>query len=205
VRSKGTMNYGSEILARTVDELMRLPGIGRKTAQRLAFHLLKAPKEEARALADAIIDLKDKVRFCSRCFNASENELCSVCANPGRDPSLLCIVEETNDLLAIERTAEFKGLYHVLQGHLSPLDGIGPDDLRIQELMLRLEQTDVREMIVATNPNAEGEATALYLMKLVKPLGIRVTRIARGLPVGSDLEFSDEVTLARALEGRLEL
>ncbi|HTY08045.1 MAG TPA: recombination mediator RecR [Candidatus Edwardsbacteria bacterium] len=199
------MNYGSEILSRTVDELMKLPGIGRKTAQRLAFYLLKIPKEDAQALATAIIELKDKVRFCARCFNASERELCSICANGGRDTATLCVVEETNDLLAIEKTAEFKGVYHVLQGHLSPLDGIGPDDLRIQELMQRLEKVEVREMIMATNPNAEGEATALYLMKLVKPLGIKVTRIARGLPVGSDLEFSDEVTLGRALAGRQEM
>ncbi len=199
------MNYGSEILSRTVDELMKLPGIGRKTAQRLAFHLLKVPKEEAQALATVIIELKDKVRFCRQCFNASEHDLCSICANGGRDGATLCVVEETNDLLAIEKTSEFKGLYHVLQGHLSPLDGIGPDDLRIQELMQRLEKTEVREMIMATNPNAEGEATALYLMKLVKPLGIKVTRIARGLPVGSDLEFSDEVTLGRALAGRQEM
>jgi recombination protein RecR len=199
------MNYGSEILSRTVDELMKLPGIGRKTAQRMAFYLLKIPKEDAQALATAIIELKDKVRFCAQCFNASENELCSICANPGRDAATLCVVEESNDLMAIERTSEFKGLYHVLQGHLSPLDGIGPDDLRIRELMLRLEKAEAREMIVATNPNAEGEATALYLMKLVKPLGTKVTRIARGLPVGSDLEFSDEVTLGRALAGRQEM
>ncbi|MDI6740397.1 MAG: recombination mediator RecR [Candidatus Edwardsbacteria bacterium] len=199
------MNYGSEILSRTVEELMKLPGIGRKTAQRMAFYLLKVPKEDAQALATAIIELKDKVRFCAQCFNASENELCSICANAGRDGALLCVVEETNDLLAIEKTAEYKGLYHVLQGHLSPLDGIGPDDLRIQELMQRLEKVEVKEMIMATNPNAEGEATALYLMKLVKPLGIKVTRIARGLPVGSDLEFSDEVTLSRALAGRQEM
>lgn len=199
------MNYGSEILSRTVDELMKLPGIGRKTAQRLAFHLLKAPKEDAQALAAAITDLKEKVRFCSQCFNASERELCAICANPGRDAATLCVVEESSDLMAIERTAEFKGLYHVLQGRLAPLDGVGPDDIRVRELMQRLERTEVRELIVATNPNAEGEATALYLMKLVKPLGIRVTRIARGLPVGSDLEFSDEVTLARALAGRQEM
>ncbi|MRR09225.1 recombination protein RecR [bacterium] len=199
------MNYGSEILSRTVDELMKLPGIGRKTAQRLAFHLLKAPKEDAQALAAAITDLKEKVRFCAQCFNASERELCAICANPGRDAATLCVVEESSDLMAIERTAEFKGLYHVLQGRLAPLDGVGPDDIRVRELMQRLERTEVRELIVATNPNAEGEATALYLMKLVKPLGIRVTRIARGLPVGSDLEFSDEVTLARALAGRQEM
>lgn len=199
------MHYGSEILSRTIEELMKLPGIGRKTAQRLAFYLLKSSREDAVALAEAIVQLKDKVRFCAQCFNASEHDLCSVCRDPRRDPSVLCVVEETNDLLAIERTAEFKGLYHVLQGHLSPLDGIGPDDLRIRELMQRLERTETGEIIIATNPNAEGEATALYLMRLIKPLGIRVTRIARGLPVGSDLEFSDEVTLGRALIGRQEM
>lgn len=184
---------------------MKLPGIGRKTAQRLAFYLLKSSKEDAVALANAIVELKEKVRFCVQCYNASENDLCTICRDVKREPSLLCVVEETNDLLAIEKTSEFKGLYHVLQGHLSPLDGIGPDDLRIRELMVRLEKTEVSEMIIATNPNAEGEATALYLMKLVKPLGIKVTRIARGLPVGSDLEFSDEVTLSRALTGRQEM
>ena len=199
------MQYSSEILSRTVDELMKLPGIGRKTAQRLAFYLLKSPREEAVALAQSIIELKDKVRFCRECFNATEDELCPVCRDAGRDRGLVCIIEETNDLLAIERTSEFRGLYHVLQGHLSPLDGIGPDDIRVRELMERLERLQVREVIVATNPNAEGEATALYLMKLIKPLGIKVTRIARGLPVGSDLEFSDEVTLGRALAGRQEM
>jgi len=199
------MHYGSEILSRTIEELMKLPGIGRKTAQRLAFYLLKSSKEDAVALANAIVELKEKVRFCVQCYNASENDLCSICRDVKRKPLLICVVEETNDLLAIERTSEFRGLYHVLQGHLSPLDGIGPDDLRIRELMVRLEKTEVSEMIIATNPNAEGEATALYLMKLVKPLGIKVTRIARGLPVGSDLEFSDEVTLSRALIGRQEM
>ena len=199
------MHYGSEILSRTIDELMKLPGIGRKTAQRLAFYLLKSSQEDAVALANAIVELKEKVRFCVQCYNASENDLCTICRDVKREPLLICVVEETNDLLAIERTSEFRGLYHVLQGHLSPLDGIGPDDLRIRELMQRLEKTEVKEMIIATNPNAEGEATALYLMKLVKPLGIKVTRIARGLPVGSDLEFSDEVTLSRALQGRQEM
>ncbi|HBE74234.1 MAG TPA: recombination protein RecR [candidate division Zixibacteria bacterium] len=199
------MQYGSPALSRTIDELMKLPGIGRKTAQRLAFHLLKSQPDEARALAQAIIELKDRVRFCRECFNATEQEVCGLCRDPKRDPAMICVVEEANDLLAVERTAEYRGLFHVLQGHLSPLDGIGPDDIRVRELMERLGRAPVREVIVATNPNAEGEATAVYLTKLIKPLGIRVTRIARGLPVGSDLEFSDEVTLARALEGRLEL
>jgi recombination protein RecR len=199
------MQYPSEALAKTIDELMKLPGIGRKTAQRLAFHLLKSTKEEAGALAAAIADLKEKVHFCRECFNASEEPLCPVCRDERRDQGLFCVVEEINDLLALERAASFRGLYHVLQGHLSPLDGIGPDELRVRELMVRLERRPVREVIVATNPNAEGEATALYLMKLVKPLGITVSRIARGLPVGSDLEFFDEVTLSRALSGRQEM
>jgi len=199
------LDYNSPALSRTIDELMKLPGIGRKTAQRLAFHLLKAQPDDARALAQAIIELKDKVRFCRECFNAAEQELCGICRDPKRDPTLICVVEEASDLLAVERTAEYRGLFHVLQGHLSPLDGIGPDDIRVRELMERLGRSSVCEVIVATNPNAEGEATAVYLTRLIKPLGIKVTRIARGLPVGSDLEFSDEVTLARALEGRLEL
>jgi len=199
------MHYGSEVLNRTIEELQKLPGIGRKTAQRLAFYLLKAPADEARALAQAIVELKEKVRFCQECFNASEQECCAICRDPGRDRAILCVVEETNDLMAIERTAEFRGLFHVLQGHLSPLDGIGPDDIRVRELMERLGRLPAAEVIIATNPNAEGEATALYLTKLIKPLGIRVTRIARGLPVGSDLEFSDEVTLTRAMEGRHEM
>ncbi len=184
---------------------MRLPGIGRKTAQRLAFHLLKASPEEARSLAQAIVELKEKVGFCHRCFNVAEQDLCDICRDPKRDGTLICVVEEPNDLLAVERTSEYHGRYHVLQGRLSPLDGIGPDELRVQELMERIGEGGVREVIVATNPNAEGEATAVYLTKLIKPLGIKVTRIARGLPVGSDLEFSDEVTLARALEGRREI
>lgn len=199
------MNYSSPSLNRTIDELMKLPGIGRKTAQRLAFHLLKSAPQEAKALAQAIVELKDKVRFCSQCFNAAEEELCPICKDAQRDQGLICVVEEASDLLAVERTAEYKGLFHVLQGHLSPLDGIGPDDIRVRELMERLGRSAAREVILATNPNAEGEATAVYLTRLIKPLGIKVTRIARGLPVGSDLEYSDEVTLARALEGRMEL
>lgn len=199
------MDHNPPALSRTIDELVKLPGIGRKTAQRLAFHLLKSTPDEARALAQAIIELKERVRFCRECFNAAEEELCGICRDPGRDQSQICVVEEPSDLLAVERTAEYRGLFHVLQGHLSPLDGVGPDDIRVRELMERLGRSEVGEVIVATNPNAEGEATAAYLTRLIKPLGIRVTRIARGLPVGSDLEFSDEVTLARALEGRMEL
>ena len=184
---------------------MRLPGIGPKTAQRLAFHLLKVPRETAVALAEAVIGLKDRTRSCSRCFNISEEELCGVCRDPRRDSQLLCVVEEVNDLLAIEKTREFRGLYHVLGGSLSPLEGRGPDRIRGKELTARLEDGEVREVILATNPNVEGEATALYLLRLLKPFPVKVTRIARGLPVGGDLEYADEVTLARALEGRREI
>ncbi len=192
-------------LATLIGELVRLPGVGPKTAQRLAFHLLKAPREEAAALAEAVIGLKDQIRTCSRCFNISETELCGVCQDPRRDPELLCVVEEVNDLLAIEKTKEFRGLYHVLGGTLSPLDGRGPEQIRGKELLGRIEAGSVREVILATNPNVEGEATSLYLLRLLKPLPIKITRIARGLPMGGDLEYADEVTLARALEGRREL
>ncbi len=188
-----------------IEQLVRLPGIGPKTAQRLAFHLLKVPREEAAALAEAILALKDKTRTCVRCYNLAEEELCPVCQDPRRDRSLLCVLEEVNDLLAIEKTREFRGLYHVLGGSLSPLDGRGPEQIRARELLARLESGEVREVILATNPNVEGEATALYLLRLLKPLSVKVTRIARGLPMGGDLEYADEATLARALEGRREL
>ena len=192
-------------LTRLVDALMRLPGVGAKTAQRLAFHLLKAPREEAFKLAEAIIEVKEKIGICNLCCNIAEGERCAICIDPGRDPGVICVVEEANDLLAIERTGEFKGLYHVLQGSLSPIDGRGPDDISARELLRRLESGEVKEVILATNPNVEGEATALYLVRLIRPFGIRVTRIAHGLPVGGDLEYADEVTLARALEGRREV
>jgi recombination protein RecR len=192
-------------LARVIEELVRLPGIGPKTAQRLAFHLLKVPRESAAALAEAIVGLKDRTRLCNRCFNIAEEELCAVCRDPRRDDQLLCVVEEVNDLLAIEKTREFRGLYHVLGGSLSPLDGRGPEQIRGKELMARLEAAGVREVILATNPNVEGEATALYLLRLLKPFQTKVTRIARGVPMGGDLEYADEVTLARALEGRREI
>jgi recombination protein RecR len=188
-----------------IDALRRLPGVGMKSAQRLAFHLLKAPEEEARALADAIVAAKEKVAICSRCFNVSEGELCQYCRDPRRDSSLLCVVEEPGDIIALERTQEFRGRYHVLGGHISPMDGIGPADLRTRELVQRLGAEEVKEVILATNPTVEGEATAIYLANLIKPLGIRCTRIASGLPVGGDLEYADEVTLGRALEGRREV
>ena len=192
-------------LAALIEHLVRLPGIGPKTAQRLAFHLLKAPREDAAALADALVALKDRTRLCQRCFNLCEAELCGICLDARRDGSLLCVVEEINDLLAIEKTREFRGLYHVLGGSLSPLDGRGPEQIRARELQARLESSDVREVILATNPNVEGEATALYLLRVLKPFPVKVTRIARGLPMGGDLEYADEATLARALEGRREI
>ncbi|HZX60622.1 MAG TPA: recombination mediator RecR [Candidatus Methylomirabilis sp.] len=192
-------------LNRLVDVLMRLPGVGAKTAQRLAFHLLKASREEAMKLAEAILEAKDKIRVCARCYNIAEEAECLVCRDPTRDAGILCVVEEANDLLAIERTGTFKGLYHVLQGTLSPIDGRGPDQITARELLDRLAPGDVKEVVLATNPNMEGEATALYLARLIAPLGVRVTRIAHGLPVGGDLEYADEVTLGRALEGRREI
>ncbi|MBC7229831.1 MAG: recombination protein RecR [Actinobacteria bacterium] len=192
-------------IARLVEELSKLPGIGQKTAQRLTFHLLKVPPEEARALAEAIVEAREKVTFCSRCFNFAQGELCEFCANPRRDPSLVCVVERPQDIVAVERTGEFRGLYHVLGGAISPIDGIGPEDLKVRELLERVRRDGVSEVIMATNPRVEGEATASYLAGLLKPLGVKVTRIASGLPVGGDLEYADEITLGRALKGRLEL
>jgi len=192
-------------LVRLIGELVRLPGIGPKSAQRLMFHLLNVSKDEALALAQAIIDLKDRTRWCTVCYNISEEDRCNICVDPGRDGSLLCVVEEANDLWAIEKTGSFKGSYHVLGGSLSPLDGRGPEQLTAKALLQRLEEEGVKEVILATNPNVEGEATAMYLSRLLKPLAVRVTRIARGLPVGGDLEYADEVTLSKALEGRREV
>jgi len=186
---------------RLANRLARLPGIGRKSATRLAFHILKLPKEEAYELADVIREVKEKVGFCSVCFNISETDPCRICADPSREKSIVCVVEETADAAAIDKVEGFKGLFHVLGGRLSPLDGIGPEDLKIRELLARINE-DVKEVIIATNPNVEGEATAIYLSGLLKPLGVKVTRIARGLPVGSDLEYADSMTLTRALEGR---
>jgi len=188
-----------------VDELARLPGIGPKSAQRLAFYLLKIESADARRLADAIVNMKDSVRFCSKCFNFSVDELCEYCVSARREASVVCVVEEAPDIVSVERTGEFRGLYHVLGGAISPIDGIGPDKLHITELLARISLDRVAEVIVATNPNVEGEATAMYLARLIVPLGIKVTRIASGLPVGGDLEYADEVTLGRALEGRREL
>jgi recombination protein RecR len=193
-------------IQRLIDELSRLPGIGPKSAQRVAFYLLKVTAEEARRLSSAIAEVKAKVRLCSICYNVTEGEVCEYCGDPRRDATTICVVQEPPDIVAIERTREFNGVYHVLQGAISPLEGIGPDDLRVAELLQRLTPTEgaprVTEIIVATNPNIEGEATAMYLARLLDPLGVRVTRLASGLPVGGDLEYADEITLGRALEGR---
>lgn len=193
------------LIDRLADEFARLPGIGRKTALRLTYHLLKAPPEEAGRLADAIVAVAEGVRACAECGNYTERERCAICASPRRDTSILCVVEEPSDINAIERTGEFRGLYHVLGGRLSPLDGIGPEELNVPTLLQRIQRAEVREVVLATNPSVEGEATALFLHKLIAPLGVRVTRIARGLPVGGDLEYADGVTIAEALHGRREL
>ncbi len=188
-----------------IDELGRLPGVGPKSAQRIAFHLLKLPDEDAFRLARSITEAKERVSFCRRCFNVCEGELCGICLDDRRDATLVCVVEEPRDVVAVEKTGEFRGRYHVLQGAISPLEGIGPDQIRVRELLTRLGTEEIAEVILCTNPNIEGEATAMYLARLLKPLGIRTTRIASGLPVGGDLEYADELTLGRALEGRREL
>jgi recombination protein RecR len=192
-------------IARLLEELERLPGIGPKSAQRIAYWLLTVEPTDAQRLADSIVEVKRTIHFCSRCFNFAEDDLCSVCADPERDQFTICVVEEPRDLAAIERTAEYRGLYHVLHGAISPIDGIGPEQLRVRELIDRLGSEEVHEVVVATNPNVEGETTALYLSRLIKPLGVKVTRIASGLPVGGDLEYADEVTLGRAMEARREM
>ena len=199
------MVYYPGPIARLLDALQKLPGVGPKTAQRLTFFLLKQPAAEVSALSEAIARLKSEIVHCGTCFNVTDEDPCRICRDPARDARALCVVEEPNDLLAMERTGEYRGRYHVLMGALSPLDGIGPEDLRVRELLARLEKEPAEEVILATNPNVEGEATAIYLAKLLKPFGLRVTRIARGLPVGGDLEYADEVTLSKALEGRREM
>ena len=185
-----------------IDQLGRLPGVGPKSAQRIAFHLLKLPTDDVNRLADALTDAKERVRFCDRCFNFAEDELCPICADPRRDSHTVCVVEESRDIIALERTGEFKGRYHVLLGVLNPIDGVGPDQLKIRELVMRLSKEDIREVIVCTNPNTEGEVTAQYLGRILKPFDITVTRPASGLPVGGDLEYADELTLGRAINGR---
>ncbi len=192
-------------LARLIDELSKMPTVGPKTAQRLAFHILRLSQAEAQALAEAILDVKQRMRTCSTCFTITDVDPCAICSNPARASGVLCVVEDPRDVIALERTREFRGRYHVLHGAISPLDGVGPDDLKIAELLDRVRAGGVGEVIVATNPRVEGEATAIYLARVLKPLGVRVTRIAHGLPVGGDLEYADEVTLARALEGRRDL
>ena len=188
-----------------IDELGRLPGVGPKSAQRIAFYLLKASKEDALRLSRSIVEVKDRISFCRRCFNVAEGELCSMCSDTRRDPSIVCVVEEPRDIVAVEKTGEYSGLYHVLQGAISPIEGIGPEQLRIRELLARIETESVSEVILCTNPNLEGEATAMYLARMLTPLGVKVTRIASGLPVGGDLEYADELTLGRALEGRRQV
>ncbi len=195
----------AEPLARLIEELSKMPTVGPKTAQRLAFYILRASPEDAARLAQAILDAKAQIHYCSVCFHITDVDPCVICTNPSRNRTLLCVVEDPRDVLAMERTREYRGLYHVLHGAISPLDGIGPDDLKIAELLSRVKTGEVSEVIVATNPRVEGEATAIYLAKILKPLGIKVTRIAHGLPVGGDLEYADEVTLAKALEGRREM
>jgi len=199
------MAFYAPPIARLLEELERLPGIGPKSAQRLAYHILRSEPEAADRLASAITEVKRSIRFCDRCFNFAESERCDICADPTRDASSICVVEEPRDVVAVERTGEFRGTYHVLQGAISPIDGVGPEQLRVRELIDRLGQESVSEVILATDPDIEGETTALYISRLVKPLGIRVTRIASGLPVGGDLEYADEVTLGRALEARHEM
>jgi len=199
------MAYYPEPVARLIEAFQKLPGVGPKTAQRMTFFLLKRPADEVNELAEALRELKTRIRYCRECFNVTEEDPCRICRDPARDARVLCVVEEPNDLLALERTGEFRGRYHVLLGALSPLDGIGPEDIKVRELLTRLDAPGIEEVILATNPSVEGEATAIYLAKLLRPLGLRVTRIARGLPVGGDLEYADEVTLSKALEGRREM
>ncbi len=196
------MSIYTPALQKLIDELGKLPGVGPKSAQRIAFHLIKIPEQDALSLADAIQQAKQKVRFCETCFNMSDEAICEICSDSLRDGSLVCVVEETRDIVALERTREYRGLYHVLQGAINPIDGIGPEQLKIRELLERLKGNAVAEVILCTNPNIEGEATAMYLARLIEPLGIQVSRIASGLPVGGDLEYADELTLGRALEGR---
>ncbi|MCB6993302.1 recombination mediator RecR [bacterium 210820-DFI.6.37] len=199
------MKYYAKPLGKLINELSRLPGIGGKTAQRLAFHILSMKEGEARSLADAIIDAKENMKYCSVCGNLTDMDPCAICSDPSRDRSVICVVESPKDVVAMERIREYSGLYHVLHGAISPMEGIGPEDINLKQLIVRLQQEDVKEVILATNPNIEGEATAMYIARLIKPSGIRVSRIAHGIPVGGDLEYADEVTLLKAVEGRREL
>lgn len=196
------MNYYGNPVSRLIEELSKLPGIGGKSAQRLAFHIINMPEENALSLAEAITDAKKNIKYCSVCCNLTDSDICPVCSDPKRNKNIIMVVEDPRDMAAYERTKEFKGLYHVLHGAISPMNGIGPSELKIKELLERLKDEEIEEIIIATNPNVEGEATAMYLSRMIKPLGIKVSRIAHGVPVGGDLEYVDEVTLSRALEGR---
>ena len=198
------MEYSPSI-EKLIESFEKLPSIGHKTAQRLAFYMLDQSKEEIKEFTDSIINAKNNLKFCSRCFNISDTDPCNICSNSKRDESIICVVEDVKDVIAMERTHEYNGLYHVLHGSISPMNGVGPEDIKIKELLARLMDGTVKEIILATNPRVEGEATSIYISKLVKPLGIKVTRIARGIPIGGDLEYTDEVTLAKALEGRSEI
>ena len=199
------MSLYAPSIEKLIESFEKLPSIGHKTAQRLAFYMLDLSNEEAKEFTDSIINAKKNLKFCSKCFNISDTEPCNICSNPKRDESIICVVEDVRDVLAMERTHEFSGVYHVLHGSISPMNGVGPDDIKIKELLSRIMEGNVKEIILATNPRVEGEATSMYISKLVKPLGVKVTRIARGIPIGGDLEYTDEVTLAKALEGRNEM
>lgn len=199
------MEYFAAPLQNLIEEFEKLPGIGSKTAQRLAFYVLNQPKEKAEKFAQAILEAKKSLCYCKECQNLSDREVCSICANPARDHSVICVMESPKDVLQMERTNEFKGVYHVLHGGIAPMDHVGPDDIRIKELMARIGKGDIKEVIMATNPNLEGETTAMYISKLIKPFGVKVTRIAHGVPVGGELEFADEITLTKALQWRVEL
>lgn len=199
------MAFYAAPVARLIEELERLPGIGHKTAQRLAFYILNQPSERANKLAKAIVNARSTIRFCSICYNLTDKDPCAICSGPNRDKTTICVVEDPRDVVSMERVKEYKGLYHVLHGVISPMEGIGPEEIKIKELVKRLNNSQIHEVILATNPNIEGEATAVYISRLLKPLGIKVTRIAHGIPVGGDLEYADEITLARSLEGRREM
>ena len=199
------MSYYSPSIEKLIEAFEKLPSIGSKTAARLAFYILNSSEEETKEFVNSIIEAKKNLKYCSVCYNISDTDPCMICANKGRDKSVICVVEDVKDIVAMEKTHEFKGVYHVLHGSISPMNGVGPDDIKIKELLSRLMEGDVKEIILATNPRVEGEATAMYLSKLIKPLGIKVTRIAHGIPVGGDLEYTDEITLSKALEGRREL
>lgn len=198
------MSYYSPSIEKLIESFERLPSIGHKTAARLAFHMLNASEEETNAFINAIQTAKKNLKYCSKCYNISDTDPCTICSNPKRDENIICVVEDVRDIIAIERTHEYKGVYHVLHGSISPMNGIGPDDIKIKELLARITP-EIKEVIIATNPRVEGEATAMYISKLLKPLGVKATRIAHGIPIGGDLEYTDEITLSKALEGRREL